>query len=223
MLKLYPMPKHNSPSLDYIRKLYAPQDALLQSMVNATNEAGWPMQVDPEEGKLLAVLVALHKPRLVLEIGTLAGYSALWMARSLPEGGHLYTINKSPEHIALARQFLPTCDVADRITLIEGDAHAQLPLLSSRGPFDMVFIDADKISYPHYLDWVDTNLRIGGLLVADNTLLHGSVWQETPPENVAPTTWKNMRIFNERLAEATRYHSLLLPTQEGLTIALKLT
>ncbi|MDX2073343.1 MAG: O-methyltransferase [Alphaproteobacteria bacterium] len=216
------MPKTNSPNLDYIRSLYAPQDALLQLIDETLAKRDIAMQVGPEEGKLLQLFIGLYGVKTIVEIGTLAGYSAIWMARALPEDGHLYTLNKDDTHIALARQFFANCEVRDRITMIEGDARTTLPTLSDKGPFDMAFIDADKIHYNDYLDWAEVNVRTGGLIIADNTLLFGMVAKDSAPDDIAPTTWENMRRFNERLADSSRYFSIMIPTQEGMTVAVKL-
>lgn len=218
------MSKHSqtSPAIDYIRKLYAPQDALLTRIETTLAERGFAIQIGAEEGKLLQLLIKMHQVKTAVEIGTLAGYSALWMARALPMDGHVYTLNKDPEHIALAAQFFAQSEVQGRITMLEGDARETLPLLAPQGPFDMVFIDADKIGYNDYLDWAEKNIRKGGLIVADNTLLFGAVLEDAAPAGVAPNAWLTMRHFNERLADSGRYFSMMIPTQEGLTVAIKL-
>jgi predicted O-methyltransferase YrrM len=216
------MPRENvTPNINYIRRLYAKQDALLERLTAAlpAEFAGW--QVAPEEGKLLQLLITLRGVRTVVEIGTLAGYSAIWMARALPQDGHLYTLGKDPAHNALAKKFIGESDVADRITLIEGDARDTLPTLQSKGPFDMVFIDADKLAYPDYLDWAEANLRPGGLVVGDNTLLFDAAALDAPPEGTAPATWNAMRRFNERLADEKNYFAMMIPTAEGLSVAIK--
>jgi len=212
--------KHAAPHLDYIRKLYAPQDALLESIDQKLHALGTPIHVGAEEGKLLQMLVKLHRPKRIVEIGTLAGYSTLWLARALPPDGHIFTINKDPEHIALAKESFAQSEVGARITMLEGDAHTILPTLTE--PFDMIFIDADKISYNDYLDWAEAHVREGGLIVADNTLLFGAVYKESPPAGVAQNTWNTMRRFNERLADSTRYFTTMIPTEEGMTVAIKL-
>lgn len=216
------MSRHPTPDLDYIRKLYAPQDRLLQQIDRRLHEENTAIHIGAEEGKLLQLLVRLHGVRTLVEIGTLAGYSTLWMARALPEGGHIHTINKEAAHISMARGFFSQSDVAGKITMHEGDAHDILPKLAPGGPFDMVFIDADKISYPDYLDWAEENVRKGGLIVADNTLLFGAAAQDEAPADVAPATWQAMRRFNERLADTQRYFATIIPTQEGLSVAIKL-
>lgn len=214
------MTRNSHPAIPYIEALHAPEDALLKE-INATlaaRDTAW--QVGAVEGRLLQVLIAMVNVKTIVEIGTLAGYSTIWMARGLPEDGHITTLDRDPKHCELARGFFARSEVGHKITLLEGDAHASLKTL--QGEFDMVFIDADKPSYNAYLDWAEVHVRKGGLIVADNTLLFGSVYQEVPPEGTAPTTWKQMRRFNERLADASRYAGLLFPTEEGLSVAVKL-
>ncbi len=209
-------------NLDYIRKLYAPQDKLLADINAALKQINMEIQIGAEEGKLLQLLIKTVQVKTIVELGTLAGYSTIWMARALPVGGQIYTVDNEPEHVALARGFFAQSDVKDRITSLEGDAVDVLKELSTKGPFDMMFIDADKIHYPDYLDWAEKNIRKGGLIVGDNTLLFGTVALDAPPQGIAPATWKNMRRFNERLADSSKYLSTLIPTQEGLTVAIKL-
>ncbi len=216
------MARYLTPSIDYIRKLYAAQDSLLTSIDESLLRLNIPMHIGAEEGKLLQMLITLHRAEKIVEIGTLAGYSTLWMARALPKGGHIYTINKDPQHIVMAKHFFDQSDVRDSITMLEGDAHAVLPQLAGEAPFDMIFIDADKISYNDYLDWAEANIRPFGLIVADNTLLHGTMGLDLPPQNISPTSWHNMRRFNERLADTQKYFTTMIATQEGLTVAIKL-
>lgn len=215
------MPKTTNPNLEYIRKLYAPQDALLQAIDDDLTGQNIAMQIGPEEGKLLQMIISLYGVKSIVEIGTLYGYSAIWMARALPENGLLYTINKDATHIAMARKYLAMYE-RENILMAEGDAKNILPKLASQGPFDMVFIDADKIHYNEYLDWAEKNVRCGGLIIADNTLLFGMVAKDEAPDDIAPTTWENMRRFNQRLANAEKYFSIMIPTAEGLTVAVKL-
>lgn len=218
------MSRNNStPTLEYIRKLYAVQDELLTSISDALQQdKNMAIHIGAEEGRILQLLIALHNTKTVVEIGTLAGYSTIWIARALPKDGHIYTINRDKKHIQMAKNSFSKCECADKITMLEGDAHLVLPTLEANAPYDMIFIDADKISYPDYLDWAEKNIKKGGLIIGDNTLLGGKAIQETPPENIAPTTWKNMREFNQRLADRSKYKATMLPTVEGLTIAIKL-
>lgn len=208
-------------TLEYISKLYAPEDALLTEINNTLEAMKVEWQMGSVEGRMLQLFIKMRGVKTIVEIGTLAGYSAIWMARSLPKDGHIYTLEKNPEHAALARNFITRSGQGDKVTVIEGDAHAELVKLSSKAPFDMVVIDADKPSYNAYLDWAEENLRPGGLLISDNTLLFGTVHLDEPPEKPGKSTWEGMKRFNERLADKNKFESVLIPTQEGMTMSIK--
>ena len=228
-------------SLEYIRSLYAPHDALLDAICAELERENMAIQISAEEGRLLQLLIAMNNVKTIVEIGTLAGYSTIWMARALPKDGHIYTINRDAKHIKMAKNNFAKCECGEKITMLEGDAHKILSTISfachsheggnlkipayagMTKKLDMVFIDADKISYNDYLDFAEKNLRAGGLIVADNVLLGGSVADDSPPSNhriAAPTTWNNMRKFNERLADKSKYNSTIIPTSDGLTVAI---
>lgn len=199
----------------YIRDLYAPETELLARIRATLAEKNLSIHVSPEEGKLLQLFVRLHGAKNIVEIGTLGGYSALWMAAALPANGHLTTFEKSPERAEMARSFIAESPHAKKITVVEGDAHAALR--DHKGKVDMVFIDAEKTGYPDYLAWADSALPEGGLLIADNTLLFDTVYGETPEGEAK--MWQAMRQFNATLAE--RFEAIILPTAEGLSVAVK--
>ena len=203
--------------LDYIRKLFAPESTELKNIREHTTDKNDQISIFPEEGKLLQLLIQLAGVKTVVEIGTLAGYSTQWIAEALPEDGYIYSFEKDKKRAEMAKENLHH----PKITLITGDAISMLPTISSRAPFDMVFIDADKLHYLDYLDWAEKNIRKGGLIIGDNTLLFDAVWRQTLPDRVRQTALQAMRTFNERLADPAKYTSILLPTQEGLTVALK--
>jgi predicted O-methyltransferase YrrM len=140
------------------------------------------------------------------------------MARALPVDGRIYTIEKSTKHAEIASSFFEQSEIGYKIELMVGDAHA---LFSSLPQVDMVFIDADKESYPAYLDWAEANIKPGGLIVADNTFLFDTVFEEQPLEKIRPAMWEAMREFNQRLADTTKFESTMIPTNEGLSIAIK--
>lgn len=213
-------PQDIPPRIQYIRELFAPEDTLL-SAIGKQESSRLPIHIGAEEGKLLQWIIQLAQVRTIVEIGTLSGYSTLWMARALPEGGHLYSIEKEEERLAIARKHIAASDVADRITLLHGDAHQILPELEDHAPFDMIFIDADKISYLDYLDWAEKYVRKGGVIIGDNSFLFEAVYLEELPEGVRPQTREVMREFNRRLAEPEKYCSIMLPTKEGMTLAIK--
>jgi len=203
--------------LDYIRQLFAPETEAQRRVHETTTAENDQISIHPEEGKLLQVLMKLAGVRCAVEIGALSGYSALWIADALLPGGHLYTFEKDPVRASHARENLQRADV----TLVEGEALKMLPTIENKGPFDMVFIDADKLNYAHYLDWAEKNVRAGGLIVGDNTLLFDAVWRNDLPDRVRQTAREAMRKFNARLADPAKYVSILIPTAEGMTIAVK--
>jgi len=175
------------------------------------------MQLGPEEGKILQILIKLANVKTVIEIGTYVGYSTIWIARALPENGHVTAIEKNADSAAQAQANFKNAGLDQKITLKQGEAHTILANLNIQP--DMVFIDADKGGYMDYLHWADTNLRPGGLLVADNTFLFGSVYEDSPPENISKNSWKVMRAFNQNVAK--NYDSIMLPTEEGMVVARK--
>jgi len=210
-----------TPAIDYIRRLYAPEDALLTKIYAAAEAEGRPgMQVGAEEAALLAWLVKAHHVETIVEIGTFLGYSALWMARALPEGGMLHAIERDEAIAEKARGFFEASEVKDRLQLHVGDGEEVLHALQGEVQPDMVFIDANKSGYPAYLTWAEANLKPGGLLVADNTLLFGHVTQDEPPKGKR-TMWAAMRSFNQALSDSDAFDSIMLPTVEGLTLAIK--
>lgn len=215
--------RHQTPpkSLQYIRDLYAPEDALLQRVNAALKAINMQIQVGAEEGKLLQLLIHMAGIKNIVEIGTLAGYSTIWMARALPEDGKIITIEGEPKHAELAKTHFAACESGHKITLKEGKAANVLPGLEAAAPYDMVFIDADKIGYGHYLDWAERNIRKGGLIVADNTFLFDSVYEDAPLEGISQQAWETMRECNRRLANPQKYLSVMIPTKEGITVAIK--
>jgi predicted O-methyltransferase YrrM len=204
--------------LDYIRHLFAPETPQLKTVRENTTDKNDQISIHPEEGKLLQLLIRLAGIRTVVEVGTLSGYSALWMADALPDDGHIYTFEKDDKRAARAETNLRN---HPKITLITGDALETLRSLEPKAPFDMIFIDADKLHYLHYLDWAEKHIRKGGLIVGDNTLLFDAVWREALPDRIRQTALQAMREFNRRLADQQKYTAVLLPTAEGMTIALK--
>lgn len=157
----------------------------------------------------------MHLVKKVVEVGTLAGYSAIWMSGAISSSGIVYTIEKNEEHAKIAQQ---NFEKYKNIRLIHGDAKICLNQIKQDGPFDMMFIDADKSAYPNYLDWAEANIKKGGLIVADNTLLFGTIACSL---NKSKSSWVAMNEFNERLSDKFKYDSVILPTKDGLTIAIK--
>ncbi len=178
------------------------------------------MSIAASEARILQFLVRGFGVKKIVEFGTLFGYSALAMAQALPADGRLYTLEKEPKHHAWAKETLRASPVAgDKIIALCGDANELAASLVERGPFDMVFIDANKTGYLDYLDWAEQNVRPGGLIVGDNTFLWGALWGEPQRDNIGAEQVRVMTEFNARLADPTRYNSILIPTVEGMTVA----
>lgn len=202
---------------DYIQKVFALESEKLKAIRAATTDPNDQISIHPQEGKLLQFLIRLSGAKKIIEVGTLAGYSTQWMLEALPPDGHIFTLEMDPVRAVLAQKNLSS----PQVTLVTGDARETLPALGAHAPFDMAFIDADKVGYLDYLDGVEKLVRKGGLIVGDNTFLFDSIWKDEPVDRVRNTALKAMRAFNERLADPQKYTGILLPTQEGMTVAVK--
>ena len=163
---------------DYFGDLLAPTDEVMKQVLRANHEAGLPaIGVSPLQGKFLFLLVKIVQARRVLEIGTLGGYSTIWMARALAPNGRIVTLEMDPRHADVARRNLTTARVLDRVDLRLGRALDTLPVLhgADAGPFDLIFIDADKQKNPEYLEWAVKLGRPGTVILVDNVVREGNV------------------------------------------------
>jgi len=204
----------------YIEERFAPQDEALEAAVQGSRQAGLPeIQVSPNEAKLLQLLAELVDARSVLEIGTLGGYSAIHFARALPEDGRLVSLEIDERHAEVARENVERAGLSGKVEIRVGDARELLAGIAEggEGPFDVVFIDADKSGYPEYLEWSLRITRPGSLILGDNTVRGGSILD--PRDDSARAT----NEFNERIAGDPRLSAILLPILreriDGLTIA----
>lgn len=179
------------------------------------------MSISAAEARILQFLVRSTGARKIVEVGTLFGYSALAMAKVLPEDGMLWTLEKADENAAISSAHFQKFAAGKKIRLLHGDAGEKLSSIEGEGPFDLVFIDADKSNYPKYLTWAEKNVRQGGYIVGDNTFLWGGVWDE-PTREMSASWIAAMKEFNLRLSDPSKYNSTLIPTKEGMTIAQKL-
>jgi caffeoyl-CoA O-methyltransferase len=208
-----------------ITRIFAPEDDGLREAVAAGKEAGLPqIQISPIQGKLLQLLAAACNARTILEIGSLAGYSGIWLARALPRGGRLITLEISPKHAEIVRRSFERAGVADRAEVRVGNALDLLPQLANEGPFDLVFIDADKPAYPQYLDWALRLSRPGSIIVADNCVRNGQALRE--PQQVEDEGTAALAEYNQRVAANPHLMSLALAMDDnytdGFTIAVVL-
>jgi predicted O-methyltransferase YrrM len=200
----------------YITDLYAPEDDALRWIQAEADRNGLPtISIQPFEGRLIQLLLLALGARKVVEIGALAGYSGTWIARALPPGGKMYTLELSPKHAQVSRAAYAHAGVADRVELIEGAALESLKKLSAQGPFDFVFIDADKTGYPDYLGWAVDNLRSGGMVAAHNALRHGRIVAPESDDDRA------MAVFNRLLAENPKLQSGIIGVGDGLAVGIK--
>jgi caffeoyl-CoA O-methyltransferase len=201
---------------EYVTDLFAREDEALAWIKAETSRHDMPaINLRSFEGRLLQILMYALGARKVVEIGTLAGYSAVWIARALPPGGKLYTLEKSGKHAQVARASFERAGVADRVELLEGAAQDSLRKLAANGPFDLVFIDADKGSYVNYLTWAVENLRPGGMVAAHNAFRNGGV---LTPQNDDDRT---IQSFNAALAKDTRLESTILAIGDGMAVGIK--
>jgi predicted O-methyltransferase YrrM len=196
---------------DYLGEVLVQADSALDAARKTSKAAGLPdIAVAPNQGKLLNLLARLAGARSILEIGTLGGYSTIWLARALPEGGRLITLEADPKHAEIARGNIAGAGLADVVDVRLGAALDTLP--SVEGPFDLVFIDADKGNYDHYGRWAIAHLRSGGLVIGDNAYFFGNLLADSDGARA-------MRTFHEDVAKAC--HSVCVPTPDGLVIGIK--
>ncbi len=195
----------------YFDGLFAPTDDVLTSALTTTTDAGLPaINVSPSQGKLLYFLARMHKVYSILEIGTLGGYSTIWLSRALPADGHLITLEIDPAHAAVARTNIERAGFSSQVEVIVGKAIDSLPKLAERGagPFDLVFIDADKASTPDYLAWSLRLTKPGSLIIIDNVVRNGAVADPT----VADIHVKGVQKALAMLSEDKRLVSVALQT-----------
>ena len=209
------------PRIGYIRDLFANEDKHLKNAINAMKELKLPINIGPEDGKLFRVLIKMISAKKAVEFGTLVGYSAIWIARALGEGGKLYSLEKNTKHAEIAENLLQKAGLGNVVDIVVGDAKENMHKLSENGPFDFIFIDANKAAYPDYLSWSKENLRPGGVIIADNTYLFDSVYLKEKPENLGMNIWNKMKDFNRTAADDNDFESIMIPTSEGLTVLLK--
>jgi caffeoyl-CoA O-methyltransferase len=205
---------------EYLDGLYLQEDDGMGDAVAAIERAGMPpIQVSASDGRILELLLRVAGARKVVELGTLAGYSAQWIARAIGPDGHLWTIEASPKHAEVARGVLERAGLGRRVTVLLGPGMEVLPTIEAEGPFDAVFVDANKEDYPRYVEWATRNLRPGGLVIGDNTYLFGRLAGVEPESAEQAATIEAMRRFHELVARD--YHAVTLPTPDGLTVGLK--
>jgi len=203
----------------YATDLFVREDPLLAELRAEMESRDLPMiQVPARTGLLLSILVRACDARRVLEVGTLGGYSALWMASSLPPEGRLLTLEQSPDHAELAREFIHRAGRSEHMEVRVGNADELLPGVEDEGKWDVVFIDADKERYGFYLKQAERLLRPGGLLLADNVFWQGRILEET---GEADESTKALQEFNRALAGHASFDATILPVGDGVALGVR--
>jgi predicted O-methyltransferase YrrM len=209
---------------EYVVGTLAPHDEILDAALKAGAEAGLPqIQVSPPQGQLLHLLARTLGARRILEFGTLAGYSTIWLGRALAEGGRLITLEADPRYAEVAAANIVRAGLGDAVDLRVGPALDALPALEAEeaGPFDLVFIDADKVHTPDYFAWSVDNSRPGSLIVADNVVRDGTLAEADTDDS----TVQAQRHLHETIAADPRVIATTIQTvgakgYDGFTIAL---
>lgn len=189
---------------------FAQEDEGLKQSLHLAKQAGLPtIQISPLQGKFLQFLATTCNASKILEIGSLAGYSGIWLARALPQHGRLITLEVDPKHANVVREAFAAAGVQDRTEVRVGSALETLPTLAAEAPFDLVFIDADKTPYPDYLEWALRLTRPGSIIVADNCIRGGAGFNASDHTGVAE--------YNRRIANDPRLVSLALAMDDSYT------
>jgi caffeoyl-CoA O-methyltransferase len=197
--------------------VFQPEDDVLAEIRKRSIAAGLPaIAVGRFDGLHLEVLARLLGARKAVEIGTLGGYSGVCLLRGMAKDGVLHTFELNEHHAEVARESFRSAGVAERAKIHVGQALEKLREIEREGPFDLCFIDADKVSYPAYLGWAAEHLRVGGAVVGDNAFGWGNVAGKGGDEGV-----RALRRFNEELARGGRFRATMIPTEEGLALGVK--
>ena len=205
--------RYTTPAIiDYVDRTHVPHDASLARAFSVPADVP-AIQVGPSDGKLLYLLARFVGAQKIVEVGTLIGYSAIHMARALPNtpAAKLWTIEFEPKHADIARANIAAAGLTN-IEVLVGAGRDVLPTLTPHGPFDIVFLDADKVSYDFYAQWALGNLRPGGLVIGDNAYLFGELLDDTD-------RGRAMRAFHELVA--ANCDSVCVPTPDGLVVGVK--
>jgi predicted O-methyltransferase YrrM len=203
----------------YCVDLFGPEDEFMIALRRDADEKGFPaIEITASDGHVLRLLVAACGAKHAVEIGTLGGYSAMWIARGLPAGGKFETFELQADRAAFAREHLARAKLASEIIVHEGPALENLGRV--KAPVDFVFIDADKSNYPAYLAWAANALRPGGIVALDNSFAWGGLRDPSVLGDRAPEA-DAMRKTLDALAHDGRFTAAMIPTNEGLAVGVR--
>lgn len=196
---------------DYLEHQLIPQDAVLDAILKHSDAAGLPsINVAPNQGKMLMLMAQSIQAQRILEVGTLGGYSTVWLARALPKQGRLITLEIDPHYATVARQNFAQAGYQDLIELRLGSALESLEQLAQEGlpPFDFIFIDADKENNTRYFEWALQLVRVGGIIIVDNVVRSGAVIEADSPDSRV----QGVRRLMERIAQEPRVQATAIQT-----------
>jgi len=213
----------------YYEDTFGKEDPLLHEIrKQASSQNIEQMQLSPADACLLQFLTRLSRAEKAIEIGGLFGYSTLHIARGLHSSGCVYSLDIDSQRQEISQKLIKDDPNFSKIKWIAGDAHKTLQTLTHLSPFDLIFIDAEKSGYGDYLKWSETHLKVGGLLVADNTFLFDTLFTEEPQlsqlrkeHGVSVQSEKVLKQFNERITSSKIWKSAMIPTIDGLSVAFK--
>jgi len=216
------MRNEKQPSNTYIENCYQLENEQMQLSRKFADQLGLGgISVSHTEAHLMGFLVGLIKPKKIVEIGTLTGLSCQYFLQSLQQDGIIYTLEKSTEHVALASQALKPWIDRGQCVIVAGDAREQLPQLSSKGPFDAIFIDGNKAAYKDYWMWAKNNIRSGGMILIDNVFLAGSVWGDLSKQKFSDKQIATVKDMTADIFADANFSSSFVPTEEGLLLAVR--
>lgn len=217
--------QHDSEKVNYIEALVKTKfedETSLQILEKLSQDQLQGINIGLLEVQILNFLIHAHQIKKIVEVGTLYGYSAYHMAKSLPQDGRIWSVEKNNKNYETSQSLLSTSPLGSKIELVLGDAQEKLKDLKPEAPFDMVFIDANKGGYGDYLSWAKDCLRPGGLIVGDNSFLFGAVYdQKEQDHKMSSKNIQVMKEFNHDLVLSESFETMILPTPEGLTVAVK--
>lgn len=206
----------------YVEEVFIPEDSLLRSVRESAKTAGMPdIHVAAMDGLHLEVLAAASGAKKAVEIGTLAGYSGIRLLRGMGAKGKLFTFEFEPKHAEVSKKNFAAAGLEDRVQIFVGAALDNLKRIEPDGPFDLVFIDADKGNYPNYFEWAAKNLRVGGMIIGDNCFAWGTVVDTEFANATAKKIAEDINAFNVVAARHPNFRTTMIPTGEGLLLAVK--